>query len=63
MSISDLALWRAVGWLSSGVIDGIPTTYIRDTFPLLWALHSAVDAHPKVGEWKQQHPHHYARRR
>ena len=43
MSVADLALWRAVGWLSSGVIDGIPPTYIASAFPRLWALHVAVD--------------------
>lgn len=63
LSVADLALWRAVGWLSSGVIDGIPPTYIQATFPLLWALHCAVDQEPKVTEWKAMNPHHYARRR
>lgn len=59
LSVADLAVWRAVGWLSSGVIDGIPTTYIQTTFPLMWALHTAVDADPKVAEWKKRNPHHY----
>ena len=61
MSVADLALWRAVGWLSSGCIDGVPPTYIESTFPKLWALHKAIDAHPKVAEWKRMHPHHYAK--
>ena len=63
LSVADLALWRAVGWISSGVLDGIPPTYIQATFPLLWALHCAVDQEPKVAEWKAMNPHHYARRR
>ena len=63
LSVADLALWRAVGWLSCGVIDGIPSTYISTTFPLLWQLHCAVDEQPKVQAWKAKHPRHYARRR
>lgn len=59
LSVSDLALWRAMGWLSSGVIDGIPPTYIASSFPRLWQLHQAVDALPKVAEWKQAHANHY----
>ena len=62
LTVSDLALWRAVGWLSSGVIDGIPPDYIASTFPRLWQLHKAVDALPKVAEWKQAHPRHYRQR-
>jgi len=61
LTVSDLAIWRAVGWLSSGVIDGIPATYVRDNFPSLFAVHTAVDALPKVAEWKSQHAHQYAR--
>lgn len=61
LSVADLALWRAVGWLSSGVIDGIPKTYIQSSFPHLWALHCAVDREPKVEAWKALHPHHYRR--
>lgn len=61
LTVADLALWRAVGWISSGVIDGIPSTYIQTNFPLLWALHRAVDQEPKVMAWKAQNPHHYRR--
>uniref|UniRef100_A0A7S4R6U5 GST N-terminal domain-containing protein n=1 Tax=Alexandrium monilatum TaxID=311494 RepID=A0A7S4R6U5_9DINO len=58
-TVSDFAVWRAVGWLSSGVIDGIPPTYMQNTFPGLWQVHKAVDMLPKVGQWKAAHPHHY----
>jgi len=61
LSVADLALWRAVGWLSSGVLDGIPPTYVQKCYPLLYALHSAIDKMPKVAEWKSQHPHQYRR--
>lgn len=59
LSVADLALWRAVGWISSGVIDGIPQNYISGTFPMLWSLHCAVDREPKVQAWKAQHPRSY----
>ena len=62
LSVADLALWRAVGWLSSGVLDGIPPSFVQSTFPRLWALHTSVDLEPKVAEWKAKHPRHYARR-
>ena len=52
MTVADISIWRLVGWLSSGIIDGIPVDYVSSTFPHLAALVAAVDAHPKVGEWK-----------
>ena len=60
LSVADLAIWRAIGWISSGVIDGIPTSYVQHQFPKLWTLHCAVDQLPKVAEWKAKNPHHYA---
>jgi|TARA_B110001469_G_C9506776_1_gene252759 glutathione S-transferase len=60
MTVADIAIWRLVGWLSSGVIDGIPGDYVSTTFPHLAQLVTAVDAHPKVGEWKSLHSKFYA---
>ena len=34
LSIADIAMWRLLGWLKSGILDGIPTT-ICDDFPNL----------------------------
>ena len=62
LSVADLALWRAVGWFSSGTLDGIAPSYIQSSFPALWALHVAIDQLPKVVEWKAKNPHHYGRR-
>ena len=59
LTVADLAIWRLVGWLSSGVIDGIPAEYVSDTFPALASVVSAVDAHEKVVEWKKLHPQSY----
>jgi len=61
LTVADFALWRAVGWISSGVLDGIPRDYVARTFPLLNKLHLQVDALPEVGEWKRHNPHHYRR--
>lgn len=62
LTVADLAIWRAIGWISSGVIDGIPTIYVKTQFPNLWQLHCIVDQLPKLAEWKAKNPHHYARR-
>lgn len=59
MTTADLAVWRLAGWISSGVIDGIPKEYIADNFPRIAALVTKVDAHPKVKEWKDKHASFY----
>lgn len=59
LTVSDFAVWRAVGWLSGGIIDGIPRDYIQKCFPNLYAVHAAIDAMPKVKQWKAANPHHY----
>ena len=50
MSIADVAIWRLLGWLTSGIIDGIPTSVVDD-FPKLKNAHHQVHTHPKVQEW------------
>ena len=50
MTIADIAIWRLVGWLTSGIIDGIPTTIVND-FPKLKNVHYNVHQHTKVKEW------------
>jgi len=59
ITVADLAIWRLVGWLSSGVIDGIPKDYVSSTFPQITALCAEVDCHPKVQEWKHMHSKFY----
>ena len=59
LTAADLAIWRMVGWLSGGVIDGLPDDYITSTFPAVAKLVATVDAHPKVAEWKKAHPDNY----
>ena len=50
MTIADIAMWRLLGWLKSGIIDGIPTSIVDD-FPKLKNIHHQVHTHPKVQEW------------
>ena len=50
MTIADIAMWRLLGWLTSGIIDGIPTSVV-DEFPKLKNIHHQVHTHPKVQEW------------
>jgi len=50
MTIADIAIWRLLGWLSSGIIDGIPTTIV-DNYPKLKNIHYKVHHHPKVQKW------------
>jgi len=50
MTIADIAMWRLLGWLISGIIDGIPTTIV-DNHPKLKNIHTNVHHHPKVQEW------------
>ena len=54
MSIADLAMWRLLGWLTSGVLDGIPKTLLVG-FNGLQELHNRVDSLPKVREWMERH--------
>ena len=50
MTIADIAMWRLLGWLTSGIIDGIPPSIV-DNYPKLKNIHYKVHHHPKVQEW------------
>lgn len=50
LSVADIAVWRLIGWLSSGMLNGIPVDLLQD-FPKIRRVCRAVDAHPKVQEW------------
>jgi glutathione S-transferase len=59
ITIADLAIWRLMGWLSSGMIDYLPTNLIAP-FPNLKRVCSNVEKHPKVIEWiKMTYPEDY----
>ena len=50
MSIADIAIWRLLGWLKSGMLDGVPTN-ICDNYPKLNNINIEVHKHPRVQEW------------
>ena len=59
LTVADLAIWRLMGWMDSGNLDGIPVNWGTSTFPALAKLVAAVDANPKVQEWKSKHAKFY----
>lgn len=54
LTIADLAIWRLLGWLRGGILDGIPSTLV-DPFPLLDAHYHEIDAHPGIRSWMTTH--------
>tara|TARA_B100001057_G_scaffold3424_1_gene3094 strand:- start:519 stop:1175 length:657 start_codon:yes stop_codon:yes gene_type:complete len=50
ISIADLAIWRLIGWLTSGLLDGVPID-ILEPYERLKKLRQEVYNHPKVHEW------------
>ena len=59
ITIADLAIWRLMGWLTSGMIDYLPTNLIAP-FPNLKRVCLNVEKHPKVIEWvKKTYPEDY----
>ena len=50
MSIADIAIWRLMGWITSGVIDDIPKD-ILNPFKNLNKLYNEVKEDEKVSEW------------
>jgi len=61
LGLADITIWRLMGWLSCGILDGIPTDLIR-AFPRISRVCLAVDAHPKIQTWvAQTYPEGYVR--
>lgn len=59
MTIADIAIWRLMGWFTSGMIDYLPTDLL-EPFPNLKKVCSNVEKHPKVIEWvKMTYPESY----
>ena len=53
LTVADLAAWRLCGWISGGIIDGIPET-ILDTSPLLNGHLNHISNLPKNVEWLEK---------
>ncbi|MBT3768402.1 MAG: glutathione S-transferase [Acidiferrobacteraceae bacterium] len=61
LGLADIAIWRLMGWLSCGILDGIPTDLIR-AFPRISRVCLAVDEHPKIQQWvARTYPKDYVR--
>ena len=61
MGLADIAIWRLMGWLSSGMLDGIPTNLLVG-YPNISRVCLAVDRHPRIQEWvNQTYPQNYNR--
>jgi len=50
LTIADLAIWRLLGWLSSGMLDGVPKN-ILEPYSGLKEMRKEIYQHPKVKEW------------
>ena len=50
LTIADLAIWRLLGWLSSGMLDGVPKN-ILEPYVNLKEMRKEIYEHPKVKEW------------
>ena len=53
LTVADLAGWRLCGWISGGIIDGIPEA-ILDAFPLLSSHQNHISNLPKIAEWLEK---------
>ena len=61
ISVADIAIWRLIGWFTTGIIDGFPKDMIKP-FPKLRKLCLAVDEHEKVQKWvAKTYPKNYPR--
>ena len=57
--ISDIAIWRVLGWLSSGIIDGFPTDFVHK-LPTLQKTCIRVEETAGIIEWvKKTYPKNY----
>ena len=61
MGLEDIAIWRLMGWLSSGTVDGIPTNILQ-RYPKTKRVCLAVDNASKIRDWvKLTYPEGYNR--
>mgnify|MGYP001179922998 CR=1 FL=1 len=54
LTIADLAIWRLLGWITGGHLDGIPTNLL-DSHPKLDSHFQNIDGHDGVRSWMDQH--------
>jgi len=54
LTVADLGLWRLLDWITSGMLDGIPTTLL-EPHPQLNALYQTVNSRADVRQWMSDH--------
>ena len=54
MTIADIAMWRLFGWLTGGIVDGLPTTLL-DSTPQVLTNFKTTDQHPEIKQWMESH--------
>ena len=61
ITIADIAIWRIMGWMVSGTVDGFSKNLLEE-FPNIKRVCKSVDTHPKVLEWiSLTYPKNYSR--
>ncbi len=61
ITIADIAIWRLMGWLSSGNLDGIPENFLKN-YPRITNICLSVDSNTKIQEWVEKtYPENYNR--
>jgi len=62
ISIADIAIWRLMGWVTSGNLDGIPSDIIIKKYKNISKICLLVDSHPKINDWiNKTYPKNYIR--
>ena len=54
MTIADITMWRMFGWLTGGIVDGLPTNML-EPYPQLQANFKTTDKHPEIVDWMAKH--------
>merc|ERR1712179_162767 len=54
MTIADIAMWRLWGWLTGGIVDGLPKDLL-EAYPQLLRNFKSTDAHPEISAWMAEH--------
>ncbi len=61
MGLPDIAIWRFMGWLSCGSVEGLPTDILKD-YPNIRRLCHSVDQNPRIQDWiDSTYPENYNR--
>ena len=61
LTIADITIWRVIGWLSSGLIEGFPTNFIHK-LPTLQKICLNTELSPVIIDWiEKTYPENYIR--